>query len=263
MTNGGVSRRTTFSALAASAAGAPAMARTAERKIFVLVHGSYHGGWCWRRVADILESHGHKVYAPSLTGLGDRSHLLGKNINLDTHIADITNLVTWENLKGACLVAHSYAGFPAAGALEHIHDRVASIVWLDAFLPEDGQKQIDYASAYGRESMLKALAKGEISINPPPANAFSVSEKNYAWLNAKMTPHPIGTATQAVRLTGKLQAIAGKTFIRVPHYAQPAFDTALAACRADRSWQTLVNQTSGHDVMVDQPEWLADVLLKA
>jgi hypothetical protein len=246
-----------------SSGGSPAMAKPASRKTFVLVHGSYHGGWCWRRVADILEGHGHEVYAQSLTGLGDRAHLLSKDINLETHISDIVNLVTWEDLKDVCLVAHSYAGFPASGALEHIHDRVGAIVWLDAFLPQDGQKQIDYASAFGREGMLKALAKGEFSFKPPTASAFSVSEKDYAWLESKMTPQPIGTAMQPIRLTGKIETIARKTFIRVPKYTQPAFDKALAQCEADKSWQTIVNQTSGHDVMVDQPEWLADILIRA
>ena len=258
-----ISRRMALGAAAAVSAGAPSIAQTMPRKTFVLVHGSYHGGWCWRRVADILEGRGHEVYAQSLTGLGDRSHLLSKGVDLETHIADIANLVMWEDLKDICLVAHSYAGFPATGALEHIHNRVGSIVWLDAFIPKNGQKQIDYASAFGRESMLKALAKGEFSIKPPPAKAFSVSEKDYAWLDSKMTPHPIGTAMQAIRLTGKIQTIARKTFIRVPHYVQPSFDKALAECQADKSWQTIVNQTSGHDVMVDQPEWLADVLIKS
>ncbi len=260
MADGSISRRAALGATAAAAS--PAMAQPAFARTFVLVHGSYHGGWCWRRVADILEARGHKVFAQSLTGLGDRSHLLSKDINLETHIADIANLVRWEDLRDICLVAHSYAGFPASGALEQIHDRVASIVWLDAFVPEDGQKQIDIASAYGRDSMLKALAKGEFSIGPPPPSAFSVSEKDYARLQSKMTPHPIGTTTQPIRLTGKLQIIAKKIFIRVPRYSQPAFDAAFAACRADKSWQTLVNRESGHDVMVDQPEWLADVLLK-
>ena len=258
-----ISRRTALGAAAAVSAGAPSIAQTMPRKTFVLVHGSYHGGWCWRRVADILEGRGHEVYAQSLTGLGDRSHLLSKDVDLETHITDIANLVMWEDLKDICLVAHSYAGFPATGALEHVHNRVGSIVWLDAFIPGNGQKQIDYASAFGRESMLKALAKGEFSIKPPQAKAFSVSEKDYAWLDSKMTPHPIGTAMQAIRLTGNLETIARKTFIRVPHYVQPSFDKALAQCQADKSWQTIVNQTSGHDVMVDQPEWLADVLIKS
>ena len=90
---------------------------------FLLVHGAWHGGWCWQRVATALQAKGHKVYAPSLTGLADRSHLLSNSINLDTHIADIVNLFKWEDLKDACLVAHSYGGWPTSGALEHIGDR--------------------------------------------------------------------------------------------------------------------------------------------
>ena len=108
------------------------MAQSGARKTFVLIHGAWHGGWCWRRVADILEQQGHKVFTPTLTGLGERSHLMSKDINLDTHIADIVNAVEWEDLKDICLVAHSYAGYPASGALERIGDRVSSIVWVDA-----------------------------------------------------------------------------------------------------------------------------------
>ena len=146
------------------------MAQPVSTKTFVLVHGTYHGGWCWRRVADILQARGHKVFAQSLTGLGDRSHLLSKDINLETHIADIANLVTWEDLHDICLVAHSYAGFRHRARWSTSMTASASIVWLDAFVPEDGQKQIDYASAYGRDSMLKALAKGEFSIKPTAAS---------------------------------------------------------------------------------------------
>src|SRR5882757_4113643 len=82
-------------------------AQTAQ-KTFVLVHGAWHGGWCWRRVADRLEKQGHKVFTPTLTGLGERSHLMSPSIDLDTHINDVVNVVKWEDLKGICLVAHSY-----------------------------------------------------------------------------------------------------------------------------------------------------------
>jgi hypothetical protein len=264
MARASISRRAAFgvAAGAASAAGSPAIAEPAARKTYVLVHGAYHGGWCWRRVADILEGHGHKVFAESLTGLGDRSHLLSKEVVLDTHIADIVNLMTWEDLHDVCLVVHSYGGYPGSGALEHIHDRVAAIVWLDAFKPKDGQKEIDYASAFNRQGIIGALAKGEPGTSPPPARNFSLSEKDYAWLDSKMTPHPTGTATQPIRLTGKIETIARKTYIRASKYLQPAFDNALAECRADRSWRTIVNDTSGHDVMVDEPEWLAATLMK-
>jgi pimeloyl-ACP methyl ester carboxylesterase len=240
----------------------PALAQASARKTFVLVHGAWHGGWCWRRVADILEKHGHKVYAQSLTGNGDRAHLLTKDVVLDTHIADIVNLVTWEDLRDICLVAHSYGGWPASGALEHIHDRVGSIVWLDAFKPEDGQKGTDFASEFSRKALVEAVAKGEPGRKGPPAKTFSVNEKDFAWIDSKLTPQPNGVATQPIRLTGKRDTIARKTYIRAAKYPQAAFDKALAECRADKTWQTFVNEASGHDVMVDQPEWLADVLLK-
>src|SRR5690348_17265847 len=134
MVNHSITRRMALgtAALGVAMLGAtPVHAQAGARKTFVLVHGAYHGGWCWRRVADHLEAQGHKVYAPSLTGNGDRSHLMSKEINLDTQIADIVNLVMWEDLHDVCLVAHSFGGWPASGALETIHDRVASIVWLD------------------------------------------------------------------------------------------------------------------------------------
>jgi len=261
-----ITRRSTLGAAAAGLAAfgvSEAMAQADIRKTFVLVHGAWHGGWCWRRVADILERRGHKVYAQSLTGNGDRSHLLSKDVILDTHIADIVNLVTWEDLKEVCLVAHSYGGWPASGALEHIQDRVASIVWLDAFKPEDGQKGTDFASEFSRKALEEAVAKGEPGRKPPPAKTFSLSEKDYTWIDSKLTPQPNGVATQPIRLTGKRETIAKKTYIRAPKYPQEAFDKALNDCMNDKTWQTVINEDTGHDVMIDQPEWLAEQLIKA
>src|SRR6201994_5204839 len=97
------------------ALGVDAAKAQGQSRTFVLVHGAWHGGWCWRRVADLLEAKGHKVYAPSLTGNGDRSHLLSKDVILDTHITDIVNLFKYEDLKDVCLVAHSYGGWPSSG----------------------------------------------------------------------------------------------------------------------------------------------------
>ena len=134
---------------AAALGGKPALAQTSQPKTFVLVHGAWHGGWCWRRVADLLEKQGHKVFTPTLTGVGERSHLLSKDINLDTHITDLVNVFKWEDLRDVCLVVHSYGGWPGSGALEQIGDRVSSIVWLDAFKPEDGQRGFDTANEKG------------------------------------------------------------------------------------------------------------------
>jgi len=249
----------------AVASGATAQAgneRKQPKKTFVLIHGAWHGGWCWSKVTDSLLSKGHKVYAPSLTGNGDRSHLLSKEINLDTHIADIVNLFKWEDLKDVCLVAHSYGGWPVSGALEEVYPLVSSLVLLDAFKPENGQKGMDYASEFSRKSLADAIAKGEAGRKPPSANSFSIFEKDLPWLQEKMTPQPNGVAIQPIRLSGARDKVSKKTYIRAPHYPQAAFDQALAQCKSDPSWKTVVMNDTGHDVMVDQPERLVDILLQ-
>jgi pimeloyl-ACP methyl ester carboxylesterase len=246
----------------AAIGGTPALAQAGARKTFVLVHGAWHGGWCWRRVADLLEHKGHKVFTPTLTGVGERSHLMSKDIILDTHIADIVNVFKWEDLNDVCLVVHSYGGWPGSGALEQIADRVSAIVWLDAFKPENGQRGFDYASEFSRKALLAAVEKGEPSRPGPKAEAFLVNEKDRAWVDSKTTPQPNGVALQPIKLSGARERIAKKTYIRAPAYPQPAFDQALKECQADKGWRTFEAKNCGHDVMVDAPEWLTDVLLQ-
>jgi len=237
-----------------------AMAQTSAQKTFVLVHGAWHGGWCWRRVCDLLEKQGHKVFTPTMTGLGERSHLMSKDVVLDTHIADIVNVIKWEDLSGICLVAHSYGGFPVSGALEQVLDRVSSVVFVDAFLPENGQKSLDVASEFSRKGTLEAVAKGEVSRPAPKAETFHVNEQDRAWVDSKLTPQPVGVALQPIKLTGARERIAKKTYIRAPVYPQPAFDRYHAAKKADASWRTY-EVDGGHDVMVDRPQRLVEILL--
>ena len=117
------------------------------------------------------------------------------------------------------------------------------------------------AAACARDPSPAACA--QLLYEGPPAKTFSFSEKDYPWIDSKLTPQPNGVATQPIKLTGTRETIAKKTYIRAPRYPQAAFDKALAECKADKTWQTYVNDTTGHDVMIDQPEWLADILLKA
>ena len=260
-----MTRRTMLSTatagVSAAAIGAtPALAQT--RKTFVLVHGAWHGGWCWRRVSDLLEKQGHKVFTPTLTGVGDRSHLLSKDVVLDTHITDIVNLFKWEDLKDVSFVVHSYGGWPGSGALEQIGDRVSSIVWVDAFKPENGQRGVDYSSEFSRKALEAAVAKGEPGRAAPPASAFHVNEKDRAWVDSKTTPQPNGVSLQPIKLTGARDKVAKKTYIRAPKYPQPTFDKAYAECKADKTWQTFETTTAGHDIMVDDPAWLTEILLK-
>lgn len=263
-----LTRRRTIGGIAAGvpltiSASAGLVSAQPTPKTFVLVHGAFFGGWVWRRVSDLLEKSGHKVFSPTLTGLGERSHLLSKDINLDTHITDLVNVVKWESLDGLCLVAHSYAGFPASGALEQIADRVSSIVWLDAFKPNDGERVVDFLNDAARQPILSAFQRGELALNGPKATFVLVNENDGALFDSKATPHPLRTFLDPIKLSGAREKVAKKTFIRIPRLPSPAFDKALADCQADKSWQTLELTDSGHMAMLDAPGRLTDLLLQA
>jgi len=264
MTSSNVTRRGMIGVLAAGATAAAVISSDSligearaqsARKTFVLVSGAFCGAWCWRRVSDRLEKEGHKVYSPTLTGLADRSHLMSKDINLNTHIADIANLVEWEDLSDICLVAHSYGGFPASGALERIGNRVSSLVLVDALKPADGQSVLSPSQ----------VEENAVSRPPPkavPPNAFH-DPKDAAWFLSKMTPQPIGTFLQQVKLSGARERVTKKTYIRLPLFPSPTMDKAYAESKADKSWTVFENTTSGHMVMINEPEWLTGILLKA
>ena len=248
----------------AALAAAPVVAQTGRfaRRTFVLVHGAWVGGWCWRRVADILEADGHKVYTPTLTGLGERSHLMNGNINLDTHITDVVNLFKWENLENVVLCGHSYGGWVISGAIEQLLPQVSSIVFLDAFMPEDGQTAYDLAAERNREQIAAAVKEGRIHTPPAlSAEVLKVNERDRAWVDAKMTPQPIGVWLQKIRLTGTRDRVAKKTYIRATNYPQPTFDKFFATTKANPTWRTY-EVPCGHVVMVDMPERLAEILLE-
>ena len=124
-------------------------------RTFVLVHGAWHGGWCWRRVADRLERRGHKVYTPTLTGLGERVHLLTAGVDLNTHITDVVNVIKFEYLKNIILVGHSYGGCVISGVAEQMLTAIASIVFVDAFFPAHGQRMLDLTAANLRDAAIE------------------------------------------------------------------------------------------------------------
>jgi len=238
----------------------PAQAQGA-RKTFVLVHGSSAGGWCYRRVADLIEKAGHKVYAPTLTGLGERSHLMSGQITLDTHITDVANVIKWEDLDGFVLVGHSYGGWIISGVAERFEKRIASIVFLDAFMPEDGQRVLDTNSPRSRAEIEEAVKKAEVSRPAPPASVWAVNAKDQPWVNEKFTAQPIGVAFTPIRLTGARDRIAKKTYVRAKGYDNPNFERYYAKVKADPSWRTY-ELPCGHEVMIDMPERTAEILLE-
>jgi pimeloyl-ACP methyl ester carboxylesterase len=229
---------------------------------FVLVHGAWHGGWCWQRVADRLRSGGHSVFTPTLTGLGERSHLLRDGIDIGTHITDIVNVMKWERLRDVVLCGHSYGGFVISGVAEQMAAAIRSIVFLDAFLPNDGDTVQNLTSTAMQDVIRTALASGALGMPPRPAEFFGVNEADRVWVDTLCTPQPIGTFTYKIALTGAREKIARKSYIRAKNYANPGFDRAAETVKADPSWR-FHEVASGHDVMVDAPEHLSELLVEA
>jgi pimeloyl-ACP methyl ester carboxylesterase len=263
----GSTRRTLLGAAGAVGAAAtagqtvPAMAQT-DGRTFVLVHGAWHGGWCWRRVADRLTAKGHKVFAPTMTGLGERSHLLDGKIGLATHITDIVNVIKWEGLTDIVLVGHSYGGFIITGVAEQMPSVISSLVFLDAFVPDNGQSIADSASQPTRDAIAAAVQKGEPTIKPVSAAVFRVNEKDRAWVDAMCTPHPIASFTDKIVVTGARDRIPKKTYIRAKGYPSVPFDGYQAQVTKVASWR-MHELPCGHDAMVDLPAELTELLAAA
>ncbi len=228
---------------------------------FVLVHGAWHGGWAWQRVADRLRARGHSVYTPTLTGLGERTHLLRPGINLSQHIADVLGVVKYERLNDIALVGHSYGGCVISGVAEAAPDAIRSIVFLDAFIPDNGDATVDLVQPAVQMVIRAAVERGDTTVPVRNAAAFNVNEKDCAWVDSLATPQPIGTMTEKITLTGARDRIPKKTYIRASGYPNVSFDKAHARVKADSAWRTY-EVPCGHDVMIDAPDRLTEILLE-
>jgi pimeloyl-ACP methyl ester carboxylesterase len=262
-----ISRRAVIGAMAAGTAatlgsGSGSAQVQTRARTFVLVHGAWHGGWCWRRVSDLLEKRGHKVFSPTMTGLGERSHLMDAKINLATHVTDIVNVIKWEGLKDIVLVGHSYGGVIISGVADQMHDVLGSIVFLDAFIPEEGDSLAARASQPVREAIAALVEKGETTMKPVPAAVFRVNENDRAWVDGKCTPHPVATLTEKITVAGGRDRVAKKTYIRAKGYPSVPFDAAQEKAKASAGWR-VYEMPCGHDAMVDMPDRLTEILLEA
>lgn len=230
-------------------------------RTFVCVAGAGHGGWAWAKVRNILTAQGHRVFTPTLTGLADRSHLLSADIDLDMHITDVANLFSWEDLEDVVLVGHSYGGWVISGVAERVLSQLSGIVYVDAFLPKNGQRGYDFTNAAQQAAIDEAKARGDLSRPGPNGTSLKIQRpEDVLWANSKLTAQPLGVSLQPIVLTGARDKVPHKLYIRTPEFAQPTFDAALAECEVDPSWQTLVMTQCGHDPMIDKPEELANIL---
>jgi len=219
---------------------------------FVLVHGAWHGGWCWRRVADGLTAKGHYVSAPTLTGVGERMHLASDSVSLSTHIDDIVNEIKWKDLDHIVLVGHSYGGMVITGVAERMRERIVAIVYLDAVIPLDGQ-------SFAALRPPTATPYPTPTVPAPAVAQFKINEKDVDWVKGKLTPQPAKTFTEPLHVTGAYQTVPKKVYVRAPAFPQSGFDAAYQRVRADRSWKTL-EMSCGHDVMLDQPAQVIELL---
>jgi len=225
---------------------------------FVLVHGAWHGGWCWRFVRRFLKH--HEVFAPSLTGLGERRHLARPDIDLETHIEDVVALLELEDLKDVTLVGHSYGGMVVTGAADRLPERIARLVYLDAFVPENGKCLLDYAVPE-RAARMREEGERTGSVSPPPLSLWGITRQEHIdFVKPREVRHPYRTMAQPIRLSGNIARIP-KTFVYCSSPATGSFDQFAAKYRNHRDWRFRELET-GHDAMILMPERVAEILQK-
>ena len=227
------------------------------RRSFLLVHGAWHGGWCWERVAERLRAAGHRVYAPTLSGLAERAHLPTEKITLTTHIDEIVALIDEQHLADLVLSGHSYGGMVVSGVAERREQSIRAIVFVDAFLPSDGDS-IASLTPIGLV-LPELIASGATALPPVSAEAFGVNMADRGWVDAQCTDQPLGTFSEGVAIKGAREWISSKVYVRASGYAAPWFDDALLAAMADPTWRT-ESLSCGHDAMIDCPDAVAAIL---
>ena len=231
----------------------------------VLIHGLNGGGWVWRHVAPILQAQGHQVITPTLTGTGDRSHLLSHHITLNTHIEDVINTIAMLDLGAFVLVGHSYGGMVATCVADRMRARIAHLVYLDALIARDGQTAFDILP----EGMAKARRErvrtsgGGIAFPVPPASAvFLPDAARKAWFMRHLKPHPAGTYETVVHLDRPAGAGMPVTYIAYEKPALGSIEPSRAYARAQTGWRYRTEPVP-HDAEIVFPEKVAGFITES
>jgi pimeloyl-ACP methyl ester carboxylesterase len=228
---------------------------------FVLVHGAWRGSWLWKRVRPALQAAGHEVFTPTLTGVGERSHLLAPEVGLETHIGDVENLIRWEELTDVVLCGHSYAGCVVTGAADRLADRLRALVYLDAFVPEDGQSLLDLLPAEQRAQTVASAIDGW-RVPPIPAAVFNVNADDREWVDAQCTVQPLASFEQPVSLSGQVDRLEHVVYVLATGFREGSpFPQFFERAKA-KGWRT-ATVAAGHDVMLDAPGEVARILFEA
>ncbi|MEJ8850746.1 alpha/beta hydrolase [Variovorax rhizosphaerae] len=243
----------------------PTTRNARERRIYVLVHGAWFGASVWRPVADALRATGQTVYTPSLTGLGDRRHLLRPGINLDTHADDVLNLILQEDLAQVVLVGWSYGGMVISDVLARIPERIASMVYLDAFAPERGKAQMNYANRNGSYEAMVQLAVQGLDVPPMSLEALAVADPAVIeYAASRVSPHPVMTMLQASKALPERPAGIHHTYVLAGGYTHlsSTFVPFHRMFQDDERATALILDTS-HVMMLTDPRGTFEILADA
>jgi pimeloyl-ACP methyl ester carboxylesterase len=229
---------------------------------YVLVHGAWHGGWCWERVSSRLRAQGHRVFCPTLTGLGERAHLLTREVNMTTHINDVIAVLEAEELEDVVLVGHSYGGIVVTGVAAKAKSRLRQLVYLDSAIVENGESWSSAHSPQVRAERRKlAEASGGLSMPVPKAEVFGVREaRDVEWVQRRMTPQPFAPYDQKMHWGGPVGNGLPKVYIDCVDPAYPGLAPVKDKYRNQPGWP-FVEIKTGHDAMVSAPEETAKLLL--
>ena len=237
---------------------------------FVLVHGAWHGGWCYRDTAQALRAAGHTVHTPTHTGVGDRAHQSAENITLETHIRDVCGVIEAEELTDVILCGHSYGGMVISGVADRLPGRIRALVYLDAFVPEHGQSLIglirqalppEVAAVFLGSFHGTALKNHSGLMAPIPAEMFGIKPENRAWVDRRCVPQPLATFEMPLLLSGAGAAVAQRVYILADAWDPSPFRHFAAKLEGQPGWR-ITKLPSSHDVMVDMPQALAAELIK-
>jgi pimeloyl-ACP methyl ester carboxylesterase len=237
---------------------------------FVLVHGAWHGGWCYRDTAKALRAAGHDVFTPTLTGVGERAHQASEHITLETHIRDVVGCLQAEELSDVILCGHSYGGMVITGVADRLPQKIRTLVYLDAFVPEHGESLIGLLPvALGAEVAAGFLGafrgtalEGHSGLMAPiPAEAFNIKIENRPWVERRCVAQALATFEMPALLTGAGAAVTDRVYILADGWDPSPFRHFAAKVEGQPGWRVRKIPCS-HDVMVDEPKALADELLR-
>lgn len=236
---------------------------------FLLVHGAWHGAWCWQRVLPRLMGAGHRAHAVTLTGVGERAHLLHPGIDLETHITDVTAAMDAEEMDEVVLVVHSYAGMLGTAVADRRPERLRHLVYLDAVLPKPGESWSSTHASATRQARIDAAQAHPLHAFPAPDPAvFGLSDADHAWVQRRQTPHPGGPYSHALDFDPQRVASVPRSFINCTTPALGTIDVSRQRMRDPKFWDgawlpgsQVIDMPTGHDPMVSDPEGLVQHLL--